>query len=397
MSDTRNFPAARGAGKTGVWLLGARGSIATCVLLGAALLRKRRIDATGMVTAHPRFSPLGFVEAETLCFAGHEIRSGSALETASSMLAHRVLTEEQIREAREDLELFESRLRKGIDGRAEKPLEAIEKIQADLREFREREKLDCIVVVNVASTEAYREMPSSWNALESFQSPLRAGSEIPASVLYAYAAIDAGFPYVNFTPSWGATPGALQQLAVLRGVPHAGRDGKTGETLLKTALAPMFRDRNLRVLSWEGYNMLGNGDGKTLADPAHRESKLKSKDEGLRRILGDEQTHTKVTIDYVPSLDDWKTAWDYIHFRGFLGVGMSLQFTWQGSDSALAAPLVLDLVRLAEFAARHGESGAMTHTASFFKSPLGCEEQDFHRQFAMLEAYLARHATAKGR
>jgi myo-inositol-1-phosphate synthase len=97
--------------------------------------------------------------------------------------------------------------------------------------------------------------------------------------------------------------------------------------------------------------------------------------------------HTRVTIDYVPSLGDWKTAWDFIHFRGFFGTRMTLQFTWSGSDSALAAPLVLDLTRLAELALRRGESGAMKHTAAFFKSPIGCQENDFHRQNSWLEEY----------
>ena len=162
-------------------------------------------------------------------------------------------------------------------------------------------------------------------------------------------------PFVNFTPSPGSTVPALVELAEERGVPHMGSDGKTGETLVKTVLAPLFAGRALRVLSWEGYNMLGNRDGFVLSDPQARESKTRSKDRALKQILGDDDLHAKVTIDYVPSLDDWKVAWDYIHFEGFLGARMSMQFTWQGNDSALAAPLVLDLARLAAFAHAQGE------------------------------------------
>ena len=184
---------------------------------------------------------------------------------------------------------------------------------------------------------------------------------------------------------------ALRRLADERGVPHMGSDGKTGETLVKTALAPLFAGRALRVLSWEGYNMLGNRDGFVLNDPEAKESKTQSKDRALRQILGDEGTHSKVTIDYVPSLDDWKVAWDYIHFEGFLGAKMSMQFTWQGNDSALAAPLVLDLARLAAFAQMQGESGLMTHAAAYFKSPADVEEQTFVKQLQRLEAYAAQH------
>jgi myo-inositol-1-phosphate synthase len=129
-----------------------------------------------------------------------------------------------------------------------------------------------------------------------------------------------------------------------------------------------------------------------LTDPEARLSQTRSKDAALRGILGESpDLHTKVTIDYVPSLDDWKVAWDYVHFEGCLGARMSMQFTWQGNDSALAAPLVLDLARLAAFAHAHGEHGLMTHTAGYFKSPAGVEEQSFVKQLALLEAYVARH------
>jgi myo-inositol-1-phosphate synthase len=244
-----------------------------------------------------------------------------------------------------------------------------------------------VVVVDVASTEAWREEREEWSDLASFEAALDAGSLQPASVLYAYAALGAGHPFVNFTPSRGSSIPALVELADSAGVPHCGNDGKTGETLVKTVLAPMFRARALKVLTWQGYNMLGNRDGEVLKESAHRESKLRNKDEALRAILADPSVHTGVGIDFVPSLEDWKTAWDFIQFEGFLGARMSLQFTWSGSDSALAAPLVLDLVRLADLAAERGEGGVMKHTASFFKAPLGGGTHDFGRQFAELGRY----------
>jgi myo-inositol-1-phosphate synthase len=166
-----------------------------------------------------------------------------------------------------------------------------------------------------------------------------------------------------------------------------GKDGKTGETLVKTTLAPMFRDRNLRVLSWYGYNLLGNRDGLVLENPDHGAGKLRSKDRALRSLLGRTELRSKVQIDYVPSLDDWKTAWDFVHFQGFLGAKMSLQFTWQGCDSALAAPLVLDLARFADRALREGEGGPMTWLASFFKDPLEAGEHGFGAQFEALRRY----------
>jgi len=216
---------------------------------------------------------------------------------------------------------------------------------------------------------------------------------LPASSLYFLAAAAVGASYVNFTPSTGAGPACLQQVALDRGIAHAGCDGKTGETLLKSVLAPMFAARHLEVMSWVGHNIFGNMDGRVLDDPRNKAAKVKSKDHLLAAILGyPPQTH--VSIEYIESLGDWKTAWDHVHFRGFLGTPMTLQFTWQGCDSILAAPLVLDLVRLVERAQRAGERGALEWLACFFKSPLGVAEQDFSKQVVMLDAWAAAHVGA---
>ena len=177
-----------------------------------------------------------------------------------------------------------------------------------------------------------------------------------------------GCSYINFTPSLGAAPAAIDELARLRGTRHIGRDGKTGETLLKSVLAPMFAQRNLQVMSWVGHNIFGNMDGRVLDDPANKQAKIASKDHLLGEILG-YRPQTLVSIEYIQSLGDWKTAWDHIHFAGFLGTPMTMQFIWQGCDSVLAAPLVLDLVRLTELAWRRGETGPLRFLASFFKSP----------------------------
>jgi myo-inositol-1-phosphate synthase len=207
--------------------------------------------------------------------------------------------------------------------------------------------------------------------------------------LYAIAALDLGYPYINFTPSLGSAPEAIRELALERETCHMGHDGKTGETLLKSALAPMFANRNLNIMSWVGHNIFGNMDGKVLDDPANKKTKVTSKDRLLAQILGySPQTH--VSIEYIESLGDWKTAWDHIHFRGFLGTPMAMQFTWQGCDSLLAAPLVLDLIRFTECADRHGERGLLTFLASFFKSPLGVKENDFVRQFQLLEQWASQ-------
>jgi myo-inositol-1-phosphate synthase len=269
----------------------------------------------------------------------------------------------------------------------ETPREAIERVRADIEAFAAAEGLRHVVVVNVASTEppAAAAIPPHWSEVAG-RLDRAATCPLPASSLYAVAAFEAGASYVNFTPSTGSTPPALRELAIERGVAHAGCDGKTGETLLKSVLAPMFAARNLEVMSWVGHNIFGNMDGKVLDDPRNKAAKVKSKDHLLASILGyPPQTH--VSIEYIRSLGDWKTAWDHIHFRGFLGTPMTLQFTWQGCDSILAAPLVIDLVRLTERAWRAGQRGVLTGLAPFFKSPLGVDQQDFAKQCAMFDAW----------
>jgi myo-inositol-1-phosphate synthase len=145
----------------------------------------------------------------------------------------------------------------------------------------------------------------------------------------------------------------------------------------------MFVSRHLEVLSWVGHNIFGNLDGKVLDNPVNKAAKLQSKDQLLSEIFG-YTPETLVSIEHIASLGDWKTAWDHIHFKGFLDTPMTMQLTWQGCDSLLAAPLVLDLVRFTLAAHRQGETGPLTFLSSFFKSPLSVEEHAFSKQYQWL-------------
>jgi myo-inositol-1-phosphate synthase len=271
--------------------------------------------------------------------------------------------------------------------------ECVEQIREDYSSFMKSQGIDRLIVVNLASTEPPMEDTARYDTLTKFETAIENDDRmLPASTLYAYAALVDEHPYVNFTPGTGSGLGGLKELAERKNVPHMGRDGKTGETLVKSALAPMFAGRNLRVLSWEGHNILGNRDGLVLEDDGNKAGKIASKGDVLGEILGYD-THNAVRIDYTPSLGDWKTAWDHIHFQGFLETKMKMQFTWEGSDSALAAPLVLDLVRLAAFADDRNEGGLQPQLASFFKSPQGVEKYDLSRQFQLLYDYVEHHAS----
>lgn len=398
--------------RTGVWLVGARGNVATLAVVGARAVARGETATTGMVTEMEPVCRLDLPDIGELVFAGHDIRSGSLVESARRHQERNGVPAPQVLDAVEDdLAAIDERIRPGtavntgtaVTDHADElktegsPREAVDAIREDFEAFQHDENLDRLVVVNVASTEPPVVDSGRYDTPEAIERALDGdgrtgdeGADLPASSLYAYAAIVEGHAYVNFTPSTGASLPGLRQLAVEEGVPHVGRDAKTGETLVKSALAPMFAGRNLKVHAWEAHNILGNEDGRVLEDEANEAGKLASKGGVLQELLP-EIEHDRVRIDYTPSLADWKTAWDYIHFEGFLETEMKMQFTWEGSDSALAAPLVLDLVRLLAHADVNDEAGVQTQLASFFKAPLGVDVYDFSRQVDMLQKYARGH------
>lgn len=371
--------------RTGVWLVGARGSVATTALVGASALAAGLVEDTALVTERHPFDACGLVDWDDLVFGGHDVADIPLVKRSDHLVDAGVIPAYLSRAVSDQLALVDERIRRGVtsdDG--EEPRATIARLRADLTEFAAAHHLSRVVVVNVASTEAVTEPAASHGSLAALDLELARGAAVlPPSSMYAYAALSDGHGYIDFTPSLGARIPALDALAHRNGAPYAGSDGKTGQTLLKTALAPMFADRALRVRSWAGVNLLGGGDGATLATPERSAAKLRSKARALDAILG-YPVDSPMHIDNVPDFGDWKTSWDHVSFEGFLGTRMRLQFTWEGCDSALAAPLVLDLARLVDRAAATGQAGALTELGYFFKDPVGTGEHRLDRQYAAL-------------
>lgn len=389
----------------GIWMIGARGSVATTVIAGALALKKQLVPRLGMITDTEEFRDLELVRMEDLVFGGCDIRKGSVKESIGQMcLDNACIDARQLEEIGSELEQVEPFIGRGTltncgdaiqglskeKGRRRTVLDEIELIRSQIRSFKKDKHLSEVVVINLASTEPLLRLKKFHLHAEDFEKHLAGnrGDSIRASTLYAYSALMEDCPFINFNASNGALIPAIIEIAEMRRVPVMGNDGKTGETLIKSALAPLFTSRSLEVLSWEGFNLLGNMDGKILNHAENKEAKLKTKDHSLSRILG-YSPHTKIGIDYVPSLGDQKTAWDFIHFRGFMGIPMIMQIIWQGFDSILAAPLILDMARLADLAKRNGQSGLMPHLALFFKAPIGVEEHRLYEQYRMLLDYVA--------
>ena len=402
--------------KVGLWLNGIGGGIGSTVALGLAALRKGLTSTTGLVTELPVFSGLGLVDPGELMLGGHEVRAESLVDAVKGI--HRranLFDADLIRACAPALRSVQRNIRPGTlygardtvrrfadvpEALGDKsPAQAVQRLSADLIDFKRRGRLDHVVVVHVASSEpSVRKsaVHGDFSAL-SREIKRRGSTALSTSAIYALAAVEARCTFLNFTPSTGIGIPAIQHRAHELGVAYMGRDGKTGETLVKSVLAPMFATRNLSVLAWSGHNILGNRDGEVLNDPRTRASKIKTKDKIVSAIVGG-NPQTKVSIDYVPSLDDWKVAWDFIHFEGFLGTRMNMQFVWHGSDSALAAPLIIDLARLAHLEATYQHVGPMPHLASFFKAPMGVDAPDHFSQWARLMDYVAhRRRTADGR
>jgi len=258
-------------------------------------------------------------------------------------------------------------------------MDLVEQVRADIVTFQREQALTSCVVLWCGSTESYLEPAPAHQTLETFEAALRAGDHavIAPSMIYAYAALSMGVPFVNATPSRTADIPALIELALANATPTAGKDLKTGQTLIKTILAPGLRDRMLGLRGWYSTNILGNRDGETLDDPdalrTKRESKLSVLDSILRPDLYPDLYRNlshQVQITYYPPRGDNKESWDAIDLFGWLGYPMQLKIDFLCRDSILAAPLLLDLVLFMDLAKRAGLGGPQEWLSFYFKSPV---------------------------
>lgn len=280
--------------------------------------------------------------------------------------------------------------------------ELAEALRADIRRFKADNGLERAVLVNCASTEVYQELADVHQTIDAFEAALDADDKrISPSMLYAYAAIREGVPYANGTPSPAADIPALVALANTQRVPIAGKDFKTGQTLMKTVLAPMFKARMLGVRGWFSTNILGNRDGEVLDEPSAFKSKEATKLGVLDTILQPElhpdlygQLYHKVRINYYPPRGDAKEGWDNIDITGWLGYPMQIKVDFLCRDSILAAPIVLDLALFLDLSARAGRKGIQEWLSFYWKSPMTAPavyaEHDLFIQLAKLKNNL-RH------
>jgi myo-inositol-1-phosphate synthase len=277
-----------------------------------------------------------------------------------------------------------------VDGAAEIGT-AIDSVAANVQSFREASNVARPIVIYLGSP-AMRAHPPLCDIATECQLRSRAHNSVPGSLIYAAGAICAGADFVDFTPSEALTSPALWSLADANGMQLVGRDGSTGQTMLKAAVASMLKIRGLAPRSWYSSNHLGNEDGRILAEPDYRWLKLADKARGLEELVGGDVDHV-VSIDYMSSKGDRKESFDSVTARDLFGGEVRLRLNWEAWDSALAATMLLDVIRLVLLGQTLELRGVQGQLGFFFKSPLGAacmSPEQAHRE--MVAFYNARRA-----
>lgn len=381
----------------GIAVVGLGGAVGTTMVAGIELIKQGLVGLDGLPLAE--FRDAGLIDYTDIVFAGWDVFPDHLAKAAEQhdVLSHKqfVAVEDKLRAIKPWPAVGNNRFLENVHGTnvisSSSHRSTIESLRSDLAGFRNT--VDSVVVINLASTEKLAdEGNEQFNSLTDLERALDENSaDISPAMLYAYAAIAERIPYGNFTPSVAADVPALIEFAGKQNVPIAGKDGKTGQTFIKTVIAPALRSRALHVDGWYSTNILGNRDGLALSNEESLASKLKTKSSVLEDILGYDVEDHIVDIKYYRPRGDNKEAWDNIDISGFLGQQMQLKVNFLCKDSILAAPLAIEIARCLELAREQGRSGIQEQLSVFFKLPMSKSnkpEHAFHRQEEMLLAWL---------
>jgi myo-inositol-1-phosphate synthase len=420
---TKGIDIAPAKGKLGILLVGL-GAVATTTIAGVMAIRKGLAKPIGSLTEmgtirlgkrtdnrSPKireFVPLA--ELDDLVFGGWDIFEDNVYESAkhAGVLEDTLL--DQIKDEMSAIKpmsaVFDRHYVKRLDGpnvkKGKNKKDLADQLIADIRNFKKANNCDRLVMVWTGSTEIYMTQAPCHQSLAAFEKGLEASDPaIPSSMIYAYAAIKEGIPHANAAPNLSADIPALFELAQQTGSPLAGSDMKTGQTLIKTIIAPGLKARMIGVEGWYSTNILGNRDGEVLDDPESFKTKEESKKSALDYIfqpqlypdLYKDLSHV-VRINYYPPRGDNKEGWDNIDIFGWLGYKMQLKINFLCRDSILAAPIVLDVALFMDLARRAGMKGIQEWLSFYFKNPMHAEglypEHDLFIQLMKLKNTL-RH------
>ncbi|MDO8795004.1 MAG: inositol-3-phosphate synthase [Vicinamibacterales bacterium] len=390
-------------GRLGVLLVGL-GAVSTTTIAGVIAIRKGLAIPIGSLTQMgtirlgkrtdnrtPKISEfVPLAQLDDLVFGGWDIFEEDCYAAAKTA---GVLESSLLDKIRPELEaikpmpaVFDQRYVKRLQGpnvkKGKNKLDLAQQLIADIRNFKAKNNCDRLVMVWVGSTEVFMTEGPVHQSLAAFEKGLEASDDaIPSSMIYAYAALKEGIPFANAAPNLTADIPALLDLAAQNGSPLAGNDMKTGQTLIKTIIAPGLKARLLGVRGWYSTNILGNRDGEVLDDPESFKTKEESKKSALDYIfqpqlypeLYKDLSHV-VRINYYPPRGDNKEGWDNIDIVGWLGYPMQLKINFLCRDSILAAPIVLDTALFMDLAKRAGMSGTQEWLSFYYKAPMHAKE-----------------------
>ncbi|MDH4027995.1 MAG: inositol-3-phosphate synthase [Nitrospirota bacterium] len=408
--------------KLGVLIIGSKGAVATTIIAAQCAIKKGLGLSFGLPSeTEEAYAGLGLINFEDIVFGGWDIVKDPY---SQSCLTHNVVPkhiQNEITDIIDKTDVFpailvdhDSTIDEILSSETENPRmkdvdfstaiftkrplpELIKSVEYDIEAFKTKHKVKKVVMVNLSSTEKPAKMSDVHRSISAFEKGIKnSDPSISTSMVYAYTAIKNNCHIVNFTPSIMFDVPALLEFAKKKNVALTGKDGKTGQTLYKTTLAPMLKHRALKLTGWYSTNILGNRDGQVLNDPEHCASKIGTKKSVLSKIMGYSDFDHQVHIHYYLPRGDSKEAWDNIDFTGWFDTQMQMKIDWLGDDSILAAPLVTDLIRWIDFFSDKGECGILPQLASYFKEPIGSDEYDFSRQVDLLRAYcIKNYAKAK--
>jgi myo-inositol-1-phosphate synthase len=411
-------------GKLGVLVVGIGGAVATTFIAGTMIVRKGLGIPVGSITQlatirlgkreenrFPRIKDIApLAELKDIVFGGWDLFEDNAYEAARHA---EVLTVDDLDKVKDELQsvlpmkaVFDRNFVKRLHGtwvkEAPTKWDLKEAVRRDIQEFKAKNNLERVVCIWCGSTEVFTPISAVHETLPALQKAMKENSpEIAPSMIYAYAAIEEGIPYINGAPNLTVDMPAIWDFAAQKQVPICGKDFKTGQTMLKTVLSPMLKTRMLGLNGWFSTNILGNRDGEVLDDPGSFKTKEESKLSVIHNILQPElypqlygEVYHKVRINYYPPRKDNKEGWDNIDIFGWLGYPMQLKVDFLCRDSILAAPLCLDLVLFTDLAKRAGFSGIQSWLSFYFKSPMHdyehIAEHDLFIQYVKLKNTLRR-------
>ena len=400
---TRPLEIAPASGKLGILLVGL-GAVSTTVIAGVLAIRKGLAKPIGSLTQmgtlrlgkrtdrrSPRIADvLPLTGLDDVVFGGWDLFEDNCYEAATTAgVLDRALLE-QIRPELEAITpwpaVFDRQYVKRLDGpnvkKGSTKRALAEQVIEDIRAFKSAHGVQRLVMVWCGSTEIFMQESAAHASLEAFEAALDASDpSIPSSMIYTYAALKEGIPYANGAPNLSCDVPAMTELAQGTGAPIAGKDLKTGQTLIKTIIAPGLKARLLGVEGWYSTNILGNRDGEVLDDPESFKTKEESKKSVLDYIFQANlypdlyrEIHHVVRINYYPPRGDNKEGWDNVDLVGWLGYPMQLKINFLCRDSILAAPIVLDSALFLDLAKRAGMSGIQEWLSFYFKAPMHAPE-----------------------